>query len=417
MKSLYLSWFISQKIESGHWRWVAESLFYSSHDNNKFDVGGFVNSTDRLHVKKLLMRRYFNANSNLRQKCVFEKQVKKISASIETSKYSHVIIYEGSFFELVLMCRLAKMHPGVKFLFNAYDSQNFVEWIQRINQVESGILHKEFKARRNLYMTWETLNLMKVGSSIYPYPSYVFPVFSTLDYQAQLLEYDRRVHARHGKSDTVAISISNSTNLDFILSLIRSNQMNSIRTLLVFQPHMSKRIKTNIERKIRVTEGCFDVDFIDRSLSPYEYLKLLDRCFAWIFTYPIETYKYKSSGRVQDCLLRNVIPIVPCGTALVDQVTEKGNALFQYRYEDIESLLETINLAKNTDLNLKPNLPSDVYSFILRITSQNRPQDSSDPENMEFSDWVNLGKKFPKNNMSLIARAGQGLIRLGMRKP
>ena len=148
-------------------------------------------------------------------------------------------------------------------------------------------------------------------------------------------------------------------------------------------------------------------------LEPMTYASLLGSARVILFTYDQAKYGHKSSGRVQDALMMQAIPVIGQGTALVSQVKQAGN-LKAHTYEENSAESAVLSIARAFDESIGPLSYIGINDFALWLSQlHNREAETARSDSRSDSEFM-----LPRDGKrKLLSRFVNFLVRFRLLSP
>lgn len=333
---------------------------------------------------------------------------KKICTEAAKLQVDSIAIYEGTFTELELAIRMARLCPELTVQFNFYDGIEVSKFFSLCKTDELETLRSTLSAFPNLAISSETEPLNQLVKDKLQIESSVFPVFTTLDYQIE--QFSGILPETKVSRSRVVVSIGKRDDLEFGIEVASWCKSQDLPVSLIIQP----RIRVRAEELSNSNLSGIQVLSL---LDPVAYSGLLQSAKVWVFTYAPEDYELKSSGRVQDCLLMGVIPLAPEGTALTSQWAEGEK--FSYKSRDLSSAVTSLSKAlAASKMQFGAAITREHYAKFLNEIVRSRPVNLGERSSIRVPKLrriIRIRKKIRSRGMSLRHLMGRILIRMGLR--
>lgn len=406
-KTLFLTWNASGRRRAGHWYWVPLSLSQFK-GSRGFEVATL--ACNNLGYWPLLPNSSFesvNSGISIFSRPRLAMRIRDLSSELRVDSIS---IYEGTIAELEVAVRVAALCPQLTIHFNFYDGLEICRMLGAAAPSELANLKSTLSAHPNLAISCETEPLNELVRRELHIDSQVFPVFTTLDYQLEAVSESLSLSGE--KRSRAVISVGKEEDLRLALEIVKHCKSEFSEISFVIQP----RIRIPSEKiELMKLQGVEVLTLLD----PVEYKNLLESARVWIFTYSPKEYALKSSGRVQDCLLMGVIPIVPKGTALSSQWARGGD--YTYEIADLSTLKNAIRRASESLENPTNHAITRRHyvDFLdqLVLTRKGVQSDSQTPRAQKSQRVIKIPGIYRSRGTSFKHVVGRALVRLGVRRP
>lgn len=405
-KSLYVSWVASSRERAGHWFWYHRALKIAG--EGMFTAGLRVRGLDVDFP--VLPRSSYRRGFSRFPRWVLNSTVRALSRVLSKEDFDSSIIYEGQGFEFQVAVELAKRHPSVSFFLNLSGPSSWSRVLESRDKARTPSIQCECVIPKNVFLSADNAPMARYLSDETELPVSVFPVFSTQFVQS-MVRPEKALSCR----DEFGVSIGSRSDLQFALAACQALVAEFPRKKfhIIFQPRagFSQKEIDDFGKQLAVVTGVVLYSFLDST----KYSEILRNVSAMALIYsPIE-YSMKSSGRLEDCLLFGVVPIVAKGTAMSNNSELVWRSA--YDWADPESVVSSFRLVDRTSDSSalfpdKGNLPSAVPLWVSQ-TSQAQGR-ASCPVCLERQiDLVN-GVRIRE---SFIHELGNSLVRAGLRLP
>jgi hypothetical protein len=203
----------------------------------------------------------------------------------------------------------------------------------------------------------------KIGTEVASYP--IFSIYDPSPAVPGFLSAEREIDVLYCPSSVSELSICiNSFN-----ELLKNGT--ALRGRLIWRSGRSRKLfKEELDELSRL-----DIQVQSETLSRAEYIEIHENSKICVLPYLHDFYLWGSSGRVNDSILFNAVPIVPKNTALAERVGP--NSPLVYDREDPISLATSVQKVLDYEpsrLELCPITMEDFKNWALNVTEDRRVQ-------------------------------------------
>lgn len=374
MKIKNISWDATADSSRGHNYWVHKAMAVTK--SKHMSVVTISRTSERAswlsnQLSNLAWSKHFSRfTENL-----INHEISTLTNEIDDEDVVHV--YEGGFFELAVISELSKIKHKSKFIFNLHQSE---KWKRLLEASATDVRHNliaVIRNRGNIILTAESPALADLASEYFQANVYPYPVFSTLPFQLGTQDMGFSGGKKQSKNVTLVLG-------DFELredftrygENLNSHGYN-VTMVIPTRVGALSRFESGLLAKLealRVKSG---------QLDPIEYSEMYAKSVAVVLFYSRQQLMYHSSGRIQDCLVFETLPVGYKTSSMANrefvinsldpnELDNLINAKFEIpKPNSVEDVVRLQIFAKDPDETFETNLPGvEWFSRTSRIISR-----------------------------------------------
>lgn len=359
---LYVSWLATDDPAKGHLFSIPSALI-SYEGPEKIWVAG-LSSCQLEGVSPILDRAVFRRGFTFRDEKLAHKEAVKLANFAVVNNIETVVIYEGAFFELEVARHFSNIVDTCSIVVNLFSGSNWGTFFESASEPTLSEFKKRFLQTASLTVSVETEALADLINSKLKHECPVFPVFSCLDRSPFARLIEEKPTWSGSASGVICVSVGSENHLNFTEALL-GRLCEAERSLEVIVILQSQSNLGDFEAvRLESIFGKCGLKIFHGILSDSTNSQILASSDVVLFTYDKNKYKLKSSGRVQDALIMECVPVVENGTALVSQIRLAGNEeVYTFERDNMSSVERALHSALNHKSSLRGLGISDFVSW------------------------------------------------------